>query len=71
MEPDTRYARVDAEQVAYQIVGDGPPDLVISAGTYGSIDLDWDDPMVVSMYPYAETQTHGRDATENVASRHG
>lgn len=50
MEPDTWYARVDAEQVAYQIVGDGPPDLVISAGTYGSIDLDWDDPMVASMY---------------------
>lgn len=50
VEPDTWYARVDAEQVAYQIVGDGPPDLVISAGTYGSIDLDWDDPMVASMY---------------------
>jgi class 3 adenylate cyclase len=50
VEPDTQYARVDAEQVAYQIVGDGPPDLVISAGTYGSIDLDWDDPMVASMY---------------------
>jgi len=50
VEPDTLYARVDKERVAYQVVGNGPPDLVISAGTYGSIDLDWDDPMVASMY---------------------
>jgi class 3 adenylate cyclase len=50
VEPETRYAGVDKERVAYQIVGEGPPDLIVSAGTYGSIDLDWDDPMVASMY---------------------
>jgi pimeloyl-ACP methyl ester carboxylesterase len=50
VEPETQYAGVDKERVAYKIVGDGPPDLVISAGTYGSIDLDWDDPMVASTY---------------------
>ena len=27
-----------------------PPDLLIPSGTYGSIDLDWEDPMVASMY---------------------
>ena len=50
MDPDTQYARVDRERVAYQVLGDGPPDLLISAGTYGSIDLDWEDPMVAGMY---------------------
>jgi pimeloyl-ACP methyl ester carboxylesterase len=50
VDPDTQYARVDRERVAYQVLGDGPPDLLISAGTYGSIDLDWEDPMVASMY---------------------
>jgi class 3 adenylate cyclase len=50
VEPDTQYARVDKERVAYQVVGEGPLDLVMSAGTYGSIDLDWEDPMVAGMY---------------------
>jgi class 3 adenylate cyclase len=50
VDPDTQYARVDRERVAYQVLGDGPPDLLISAGTYGSIDLDWEDPMVAGMY---------------------
>ncbi len=50
VEPDTQYARVDKERVAYQVVGGGPPDLVMSAGTYGTIDQDWEDPMVAGMY---------------------
>ena len=50
MEPQTRYARLGEARIAYQVAGDGPPDLVVSAGTYGNIDLDWEDPMAARMY---------------------
>ncbi|MGY1808851.1 adenylate/guanylate cyclase domain-containing protein [Blastococcus sp. SYSU D00669] len=49
-EPDTRYARLGAERIAYQVVGSGPPDLVLSAGTFTSIDLDWEDAALAAMY---------------------
>ncbi|HZB41522.1 MAG TPA: hypothetical protein VE487_11180 [Ilumatobacter sp.] len=48
MEPETRYASVDRARVAYQVIGEGPPDLVITAGTFGSVDLGWEDPMVAA-----------------------
>lgn len=48
MEPETRYASVDHARVAYQVLGEGPPDLVITAGTFGSVDLGWEDPMVAA-----------------------
>jgi class 3 adenylate cyclase len=50
VEPETRYARLGEARVAYQVVGDGPPDLILSAGTFGNIDLDWEDPMAARMY---------------------
>jgi class 3 adenylate cyclase len=49
-DPETRYARLGDERIAYQVIGDGPPDLVLSSGTFGSIDLDFQDPMVARMY---------------------
>jgi class 3 adenylate cyclase len=48
--PETRYARLGDERIAYQVVGTGPPDLVFSAGTFGSVDLDFDDPAVARHY---------------------
>jgi class 3 adenylate cyclase/pimeloyl-ACP methyl ester carboxylesterase len=48
MDPETRYANLDGSRVAYQIVGEGPLDLVVTSGTFGSIDLGWDDPMVAA-----------------------
>jgi hypothetical protein len=35
-------------RIAYQVVGRGPPDLVVSAGTFGNVD--WEDPMAARMY---------------------
>jgi class 3 adenylate cyclase len=46
MEPETRYASVGRARVAFQMLGEGPPDLVVTAGTFGSVDLGWEDPMV-------------------------
>jgi len=48
MEPDTRYASVDRARLAYQVLGEGPLDLVVTAGTFGSVDLGWEDPMVAA-----------------------
>jgi class 3 adenylate cyclase len=50
MDPETRYARLGDARIAYQVMGEGPPDLVVSAGTYGNIDLDWEDPLAARMY---------------------
>jgi class 3 adenylate cyclase len=40
MQPDTRYARSGGVQVAYQVTGEGPVDLVMSPGTASHLDLD-------------------------------
>jgi class 3 adenylate cyclase/pimeloyl-ACP methyl ester carboxylesterase len=43
--PETRYARVDeGSYVAYQVVGDGPIDLVYTAGWFGHVEAQWDYP---------------------------
>jgi len=41
--PETRYARSGTVNIAYQAVGDGPPDLV-SVEAISHIELDWDVP---------------------------
>ena len=46
--PETRYVTVDGAQVAYQIVGDGPEDLLWCYGLGGHIDLFWTDPLGVT-----------------------
>lgn len=40
-QPETRYVRVDDVEVAYQVLGDGPFDLVYHHGAC-QIDLQWD-----------------------------
>jgi len=43
--PDTRYVRsTDGSQLAYQVTGDGPLDVVYLPGQAVPIDLMWDDP---------------------------
>lgn len=42
--PETRYVRVDGADVAYQVLGDGPVDLVYFYGIGSHIELFWDDP---------------------------
>ena len=40
--PETRYARSGDVMIAYQVVGDGPFDLVITPGTVSHVELGWD-----------------------------
>jgi pimeloyl-ACP methyl ester carboxylesterase/class 3 adenylate cyclase len=43
--PQTRYAKApDGTSIAYQVVGDGPVDLVYASGIWSNVDLMWDDP---------------------------
>ncbi len=43
--PPTRYAKGPEGDIAYQVVGDGPMDLVVVPGWISHIDLQWDDPL--------------------------
>jgi class 3 adenylate cyclase len=42
--PQTRYVDVGGAEVAYQVVGQGPPDVVHLTGL-GNIDVRWEDPV--------------------------
>jgi class 3 adenylate cyclase len=43
--PETKYVRsVDGTKIAYQVIGDGPIDLLVLAGVGTPLDLMWDEP---------------------------
>jgi class 3 adenylate cyclase/alpha-beta hydrolase superfamily lysophospholipase len=42
--PETRYVEIDDSQVAYQVSGEGPLDVVLSYGLGSNIDLAWEMP---------------------------
>jgi hypothetical protein len=42
--PETRYARLQGDRIAYQVLGEGPPDLVLCPGSFGHLDIGWEDP---------------------------
>ena len=45
--PDTRYARTtDGSHVAYQVIGTGPIDIVLSLGWFSNVDLVWEHPEI-------------------------
>jgi class 3 adenylate cyclase len=44
MPPQTRYAKSGDVNIAYQVVGDGPLDLVLVHVFVSHVDLDWDEP---------------------------
>jgi len=46
MPPETRYAKSGEINIAYQVVGDGPIDLVFVPGFISHLDLQWADPRV-------------------------
>jgi hypothetical protein len=39
--PETRYARLRGDRIAYQVLGEGPPDLVLTPGSFGHLDIGW------------------------------
>ncbi len=44
--PETRFASLGGDRIAYQVYGSGPIDFVTTPGSFGSIDAEWEDPAV-------------------------
>jgi pimeloyl-ACP methyl ester carboxylesterase len=44
LRPETRYARSGDVHIAYQVVGDGPFDIVFVQGFISNLEVHWEDP---------------------------
>lgn len=44
--PEVRYARSGVVNIAYQVVGDGPVDLLYVPGWISHLDLYWEEPTI-------------------------
>src|SRR5215216_5611282 len=42
--PETRYAKSGGLNIAYQVVGDGPLDLIYVPGWISNVELNWEEP---------------------------
>lgn len=49
-ELETRYARARDADIAYQVVGDGPVDLVWAYGLHTNIEVMWEEPSLAAMF---------------------
>jgi pimeloyl-ACP methyl ester carboxylesterase len=47
MQPETRYVASGDVNIAYQVVGDGPRDLIIVPGWLSNIEVFWEEPTLV------------------------
>jgi len=50
MLPQTRYAKSGDVNIAYQVLGQGPPDLVLIPGWVSNIEIFWEEPAVVRFF---------------------
>ncbi|NIS59333.1 MAG: alpha/beta hydrolase, partial [Proteobacteria bacterium] len=50
MQPETRYARCGSLHIAYQVVGEGPPDLVFVPGIISHLEYQWDEPLQAAFF---------------------
>ena len=50
MTPETRYASSDGVSIAYQVLGEGPVDLVVVPGWVSNLDVFWEEPVVEEFY---------------------
>ena len=48
--PETRYARSGDVSIAYQLVGDGPHDLVLVPGFISNVEYGWEEPGLAGFY---------------------
>jgi class 3 adenylate cyclase len=49
MVPDTRYVRLGDLHLAYQVIGEGPPDILLLDQWFGHVDAQWDVPPVAEL----------------------
>jgi pimeloyl-ACP methyl ester carboxylesterase len=48
--PETRYAKSGDVNIAYQVVGDGPFDLVFAPGFVSNVEYGWEEPTLARLY---------------------
>src|SRR5512132_828130 len=46
MTPETRYTKSGDVNIAYQVVGDGPRDLILVPGWLSNVEVFWEEPAV-------------------------
>jgi class 3 adenylate cyclase len=46
----TKYAWLGRDRIAYQVLGEGPPDLVLAFGSFGHLDIAWEDPGIALFF---------------------
>jgi len=44
MLPETKYVTSGGDHIAYQVLGDGPPDIVLVSGWFSHVDGRWEEP---------------------------
>jgi len=50
MQPETKYARCGNLHIAYQVVGEGPADLVFVPGFLSHLEHQWDEPLQAAFF---------------------
>jgi pimeloyl-ACP methyl ester carboxylesterase len=50
VQPKTRYARTPEGDVAYQIISDGPVDLIFAPEAYSNIEIMWEEPLIARFF---------------------
>jgi hypothetical protein len=48
--PETRYARSGKVSIAYQVMGEGPPDLVFVPGVISNVEYAWQLPALAAWF---------------------
>jgi pimeloyl-ACP methyl ester carboxylesterase len=43
--PETRYVRSGSAHIAYQVLGTGPPDLLLMYGWGSHVEIQWEQPL--------------------------
>src|SRR5690349_23674905 len=66
MPPETRFTRSGNVHIAYQVVGDGPMDLVYVPGWVSHVELAWEEPSRASFLERLAALSH----PSGVDSRH-
>jgi len=49
-EPETRYVKSADAHIAYQVVGDGPADLIVVRGYISHVEVAWESPALAAFY---------------------
>jgi class 3 adenylate cyclase len=50
IQPETRFATVGNDRVAYQVVGQGARDILYTSGFWNHLDIEWEDPELARFY---------------------